>query len=143
MMDKSKLDNMNFLSGEELDIKIDNTEDNDRSLVRYDRNSKDFKFPECEKCGAPRIVHRNMDLSECVSKPTEDDLNFIDRMLRECKGIEKFALNQADDNIEKYGRKSRQSAKRNRSVGADDNLPEGKKKDEKRTPIKQVELNER
>ena len=35
MMDKSKLDNMNFLSGEELDIKIDNTEDNDRSLVRF------------------------------------------------------------------------------------------------------------
>ena len=74
---------MNFLSGDELDIKIDSIEDNDRSLVKYDRIAKDYKFPECDKCGAPRIVHRNDNYTDCVSKPSEDDLNFIDRMLRE------------------------------------------------------------
>ena len=69
IMDKPKMDDMNFLNGEELEKKIANTEENDRSLVKYDRKSKDFVFPECGKCRAPRIIHKDDDFVNCESKP--------------------------------------------------------------------------
>ena len=36
---KTRMDNMNFLNGEDLEKKIDDTEENDRSLIKYDRNA--------------------------------------------------------------------------------------------------------
>ena len=101
---------MNFLNGEELEKKIANTEENDRSLVRYDRKNKDFVFPECEKCGAPRIIHRD------ESKPSNEEKEVMINMLKKSKGIEKFNLKGGDDDIDKYGNKIRKAEKRPRGV---------------------------
>ena len=43
VMENSKLDNINFLSREELELKIENSKDNDRNLIRYDRNEESKK----------------------------------------------------------------------------------------------------
>ena len=130
------MDDMNFLNGEELEKKIANTEENDRSLVRYDRKTKDFVFPECEKCGAPRIIHRDDDFANCESKPSNEEKEVMINMLKKSKGIEKFNLKDGDDDIDKYGNKIRKAEKRPRGDEMDEEMPSGKKIDEKVTPTK-------
>ena len=114
------MDDMNFLNGEELEEKIANTEENDRSLVKYDRKSKDFVFPECEKCGAPRIIHKDDDFVNCESKPSKEEKEVMINMLKKSKGIEKFNLKDGDDDIDKYGNKIRKAEKRPRGVETDE-----------------------
>ena len=103
---------MNFLNGEDLEKKIAKTEENDRSLVRYDRKSKDFVFPECGKCGAPKIIHKDDDFVNCESKPTNEEKEVMINMLKKSKAIEKFNLKDGDDNIDKYGNRIKKTEKR-------------------------------
>ena len=131
---------MNFLKGEELEKKIANTEENDRSLVKYDRKSKDYLFPECERCGAPRIIHKDDDILNCESKPSDDEKKIMIDMLKKSKGIEKFNLKDGDDDIDKYGKKIRKAEKRPRSDEMEEDMPQGKKIDEKLTPNKHIKV---
>ena len=68
---KSSMVNSKYLTGEELEQRIAETNDNDRSLVRYSRWSRKYSFPECHNCGAPKLAHKTMDFNKCALLPFE------------------------------------------------------------------------
>ena len=51
--------NSSYLTCDELEQKVAGTDDNNRSLAKFDRNSKEIVFPRCTRCGAPKMIHRN------------------------------------------------------------------------------------
>ena len=93
-------------------------------------------FPECGKCGAPKIIHKDDDFVNCESKPTNEEKEVMINMLKKSKAIEKFNLKEGDDNIDKYGNRMSMAEKRPRGDETDEELPSGKKIDEKVTPTK-------
>ena len=126
------MDYLRYLTCEELEHKISVTEDNDRSLAKYSRVSQEYSFPVCLRCGAPRIIHRDSDFNRCEGQPSADFIKNMIDMLKQTKGIEKFALLEADEDI---GRKKR--LRSNEQLDSD-HLPRGKKVDTKVTPSKTI-----
>ena len=86
----STMDDMIYLTGEELEQRIAQTSDNSRSLVRYSRWSREYIFPECNICGAPKIIHRNMEFDTCNGQPSTEFIETMVDMLNQTKGVEKF-----------------------------------------------------
>ena len=126
------MDFVRYLTCDELEQKISDTEDNDRSLAKYSRITQEYTFPVCLKCRAPKIIHRYNDFSSCEGQPSGDFIEIMVEMLKQTKGIEKFALLEADEDI---GRKKR--LRSNEQLDSD-HLPRGKKVDTKVTPSKTV-----
>ena len=139
-LDNNKLElSLHYLTGYDLERRIADTADNNRALVRFDRQTQQYIFPKCDKCDAPKIIHRQYEFQNCVGTPTKDSIQVMLDELRQVKGIEKFAVISGHDDIDKFGGVS----KRRRSKELPEDLPEGKRLDIKITPSKvQTNVNE-
>ena len=123
---------LDYLTGDDLIARINDTAENDRSLVRFDRSTQQYLFPRCSNCQAPKIVHRSYDFKNCSRKPSQELVEMIVHQLRQVEGLEKFGIIDGIDTINKIGTAS----KRARSEDLPDEIPEGKKLDDKLTPSK-------
>ena len=94
--------NSNYLTCE-LEQKVAGIDDNNRSLAKFDRNSKEIVFLGCIRCGAPKMIHRNDDFENCDNKPTKEFIELMVQYLRQTRGIEKFKLVEGLDDINKLG----------------------------------------
>ena len=136
-----EMDTLRYLTGEEMDQKLAAISDNDRSLVRYSRWSKEYIFPECTKCGAPKVIHRDMNFDQCDGHPSREFIETMLEMLKHSKYIDKFGLADMDDDIGKLGTTGSRNKKRVLSDESLD-LPKGKKVDVKTSPKKSQICNE-
>ena len=82
-----------------------------------------------------------MEFDTCNGQPSTEFIETMVDMLKQTKGVEKFGLVEADDNIDKYNNAERRNMKRNMSDEPED-LPRGKKLDEKCSPKKPHTCNE-
>ena len=64
--------NKYYLTGENLDKRIEDTDSNDREMVRFSRTENEFVFPECERCKVPKIIHIEKDTQKCDAQVTEE-----------------------------------------------------------------------
>ena len=109
----SKMNNMQYLEGQELINKINNLDNNDKNYVVFSRLSKEFNFKPCTKCKAPLIVHKDSEEKVCKNKPTELEIENIIKKLMDIEEIKKFGIVDAHDNpnnINKNYAKSRKSS---------------------------------
>ena len=128
---------LDYLTGCDLEKRIADTADNDRSLVRFDRQTKQLFFPKCDNCEAPKIIHRDYEFKKCARSPTKVSIEKMLDELKQVKGIEKFGVIEGHDDIEKLVG----ATKRRRSMELTEELPEGKRIDDRNTPSK-VQQNE-
>ena len=125
-------DILDYLTGDELVTRINETAENDRSLVRFDRSTQKYLFPTCSNCQAPKIVHRTYEFQSCTKKPSMDLVDQLINQLQEVEGLDKFGIVEPLDNIDRIG----VASKRARSEDLSEDIPKGKKFDAKLTPGK-------
>merc|ERR1712112_802284 len=82
--------NMNYLQGQDLVIKIESLENNDRRFVKESRISKKLIFRNCLNCRAPLLVHRSSEV--CKNEPTEEEIKEIEENLRNLEVMKKFGI---------------------------------------------------
>ena len=85
--------NKYYLTGENLDKRIEDTDSNDREMVRFSRTENEFVFPECERCKVPKIIHIEKDTQKCDAQVTEEHsivINELKNHLKNSPGLAKF-----------------------------------------------------